>query len=84
MVLRPTRGCRYYARVPLPERGLKAEDEVRLVEQGISEAHAFQFWQAGVFGVIDERAPLAHVTMRPSPGETVTFKPAEKQRKRGR
>lgn len=57
-VLRPTRGCRYYARQDLPERGLKALDEIPV--EMVSEAHAFQFWQAGVFGVIDERDPTAH------------------------
>lgn len=66
-VLRPTRGCRYYARQDLPERGIRALDEVKLDEQRISEAHAFQFWQAGVFGVIDERNPTAH---RPSIAST--------------
>lgn len=71
MVLRPTRGCRYYARRDLPERGLRATDDIDLAVLGISEAHAFQFWQAGVFGVIDERNPTAHRTMQAPPIATL-------------
>ncbi len=62
-VTRPTKGCRYVWRSANADRAPRlfaAGDSVPLAELGISEAEAFQFWQAGLF-IVDDRPVLAPV-----------------------